>query len=59
MKTKQQLYDNYNEIINKINEYSDKLVEAMCNGEDYKERQYNEELQLLGYKKDVLEWVLN
>jgi hypothetical protein len=59
MKTKRQLQDNYNEIVNKINEYCDKVVDAMCNGEVYEERQYNKEIQLLEHKKDVLEWVLN
>ena len=59
MKTKEQLEQSYNEIINKINEYCDKLVDAMCNGEVFKERQYNEEIILLEQKKDMLEWVLN
>ena len=40
MKTKEQLEQSYDEIINKINEYCDKLVDAMCSGEVLKERQY-------------------
>lgn len=55
MKTKEQLDQSYNEIINKINEYCDKLIDAMCNGEVFKERQYNEEITLLEQKKDMLE----
>lgn len=59
MKTKQQLIDSYNEIINKINEYGDRLVDAMCDGNRYEEQMCNEEISVLEQRKDVLEWVLN
>lgn len=59
MKSREQLQQFYNELVNKINDYCDKMVDAMCDGEDAKERQYNEEISLLEQKKDMLEWVLN
>ena len=58
MKSKEQLYKSFNEIVNSINTYSDRLVEAMCNGDYSEECLCNEEIMYLENKKDVLEWVL-
>jgi hypothetical protein len=59
MKSKEQLQQSLNEILINIESHYDGLVDAMCNGEEYIEKQYNEEIQMLEYRKGILEWVLN
>ncbi len=59
MKTKEQLQESYNEIINKIEVHFNRMVNAMCNGNNYEEQMCNEEIRHLENRKEVLEWVLN
>jgi hypothetical protein len=59
MKSQTQLKQALKEVVDNINKFNDKVVDAMCDGNDYKEQQYQEEIVNLEYKKSVLEWVLN
>lgn len=59
MKSESQLRQDLADIVAKINEYSDKIVEAMCNGEEHKERRYSLEMNDLEYKKSIYEYVLS
>jgi transcription elongation factor Elf1 len=59
MKSRKQLQETLNTIIQSINVYSDKLVDAMCDGKDYEEQMYNREIETHEDHKGFLEWVLN
>ena len=59
MKPESQLRQELSDIITKINEYAEKMVDAMCNGEEHKERRYSQEISDLEYKKSIFEYVLS
>ena len=59
MKSKNQLQSTLNETIKNLNKFNDLIVDAMCDGNTFKERKYQEDIINLEYKKSILEWVLN
>ncbi|MBL4951120.1 hypothetical protein JK635_02545 [Neobacillus sp. YIM B02564] len=59
MKSPSVLQDELNKIIKYIDMYSERVVEAMCNGNGFDEERYEQEIGYLENKKELLEWVLN
>lgn len=59
MKSPDFLKRELNNIIEIIDSLFDKQIDAMCDGNSFKEQQYNEEISYLENKKEILEWVLN
>ena len=58
MKTKVELEKNINDIMDTINEYFDKLTDAMCDGDNHQEREYQKKIRGLESRVEVLKWVI-
>lgn len=58
MKSREQLQESLQQIINNIDNYFDKMSIAMSNGNGYEEQECEEMIDYLEQKKEVLEWVL-
>lgn len=59
MKSREQLQESLQQIINNIDSYFDKMSIAMSNGNNYEEQECEEMIDYLEQRKEVLEWVLN
>jgi regulator of sigma D len=58
MKSQNQLQKALKDTIKNINKFNDMIVDTMCDGDSYKEQQYQEDIINLEYKKSILGWVL-
>jgi hypothetical protein len=59
MKSENQLQKAIKDTIKNINKFNDMIVDAMCDGDGYKEQKYQEDIINLEFKKSILEWVLS
>lgn len=59
MKTKEQLQQSLEQIIKNIDKLFDKMSIAMSKGNDYEKQYYEEIIDYLLQKKEILEWLLN
>lgn len=58
MKSPSALQDELSKIIKYIDVYSERVVEAICNGNRFDEEQYEQEINYLESRKTLLERVI-